>query len=85
MERMDRQQFHAKVSALDEERLRKILWQLYWRGPAAVRQRIEGELDGGSPRPRRTESEPVDPDGLLDEVRRFVDLARSGAYLAGDR
>ncbi|MDA8039292.1 MAG: hypothetical protein M0Z69_09065 [Actinomycetota bacterium] len=85
MDRMDREQFFARLVALDEERLKKALWNLYWRGTATVRQRIEAELDPDGPRPRRKEPEPVDPEGILDEVCDFVALARSGAYLAGDR
>lgn len=85
MDRMDREQFFARLGALDEERLKKALWNLYWRGTATIRQRIEAELDPDGPRPRRKEPEPADPEGTLDEVRDFVALARSGAYLAGDR
>ena len=85
MDRMDREQFFARLAVLNEERLKKALWNLYWRGTVTVRQRIEAELEPDGPRPRRREPEPVDLDGTLDEVRQFVMLARSGAYLAGDR
>ncbi len=85
MDRMNREQFFARLAALDEEHLKRALWNLYWRGTAAVRQRVESELDPGGPRPRRKQTEPVDPDATLDEVRHFAALARSGAYLAGDR
>jgi hypothetical protein len=85
MDRMDREQFFARMADLDEERLKKALWNLYWRGAAAVRQRIEAELEPDGPRPRRKEPVAADPDGTLGEVREFVALARSGAYLAGDR
>ncbi|MHB8497487.1 MAG: hypothetical protein ACYDES_05715 [Acidimicrobiales bacterium] len=85
MDRMDREQFFARLGALDEERLKKALWNLYWRGTATIRQRIEAELDPDGTRPRQREPEPADPEGALDEVRDFVALARSGAYLAGDR
>jgi hypothetical protein len=40
--RMNREEFFAKLAPLDEDRLRKVLWNLYWRGPASVRERIEG-------------------------------------------
>jgi hypothetical protein len=50
-----------------------------------MRQRIEAELDPDGPGQRRAEPEAVDPKWTLSEVREFVDLARSGAYLAGDR
>jgi hypothetical protein len=86
MKRMDRAEFFGKLAPLDEERLRKALWNLYWRGAADMRARIEAELDPGlkaaRPGPRTTL---VDPESTLDEVREFVDLARSGAYIAGDR
>ena len=55
--RMNREQFFRAVSALDEDRLRKALWNLYWRGTANVRERIEVELasdgHGRPPVPRR--------------------------------
>ena len=61
--RMNREEFFAKLAALDEAGLKKALWNLYWRGTAAVRERIEGEIvpgeptapgaRGGSPRTRR--------------------------------
>jgi hypothetical protein len=85
MDRMHREQFFARMADLDEERLKKALWNLYWRGTATVRQRIEAELEPDGPRPRRKEPAAADPDGTLSEVREFVALARSGAYLAGDR
>ena len=86
MKRMDRTEFMAKLSPLDEERMRKVLWNLYWRGSAAIRERIEAEIDPdvGALRQHRAK-ESVDPDGVLDEVRDFVALARSGAYIGGDR
>lgn len=33
--RMNREQFFRAASGLDEDRLRKALWNLYWRGTAA--------------------------------------------------
>ncbi len=51
-----------------------------------MRERIEAEIDpdqhGHSRHPSK---EPADPEQLLAEVRDFVALARSGAYMAGDR
>jgi hypothetical protein len=84
---MNREQFHGRVSALDEQSLHKALWTLYWRGTAAMRQRIEDELDAieQGTRPRRAAKELEDSAWVNDEVRDFVALARSGAYLAGDR
>lgn len=86
MNRMNREQFFAKVAPLDEERFRKVLWNLYWRGTAKMRERIEAELDPDpTPRRRGTKADPVDPHAVLAEAREFVSLARSGAYMAGDR
>jgi hypothetical protein len=86
MERMNREQFFAAMAGLGEEQLRKALWNLYWRGAATVRARIEAELAPRDARPSTRGVTPsVDPDAVLDEVREFISLARSGAYLAGDR
>jgi hypothetical protein len=86
LRRMNREQFFGQLVTFDEQRLKKALWNLYWRGSAATRERIEAELDpdqhaGG----KRRSKEPADPQQLLGEVRGFVALARSGAYMAGDR
>jgi hypothetical protein len=84
--RMNREQFFGKLAALDEQRLKKALWNLYWRGSAATRERIEAEIDPDQhDRGRRPSKEPADPQLLLGEVSEFVALARSGAYMAGDR
>jgi hypothetical protein len=84
--RMNREEFFAKLVPLDAEQRGKILWNLYWRGTAAVRERIEGELDPPErERRRRDAAAPPDPALVLAEVSRFVELARSGAYIAGDR
>ncbi|CAN5911092.1 hypothetical protein BH23ACT10_BH23ACT10_37130 [soil metagenome] len=86
MNRMNREQFFAKLAPLDEERLRKALWTVYWRGTAKMRERIEAEIDPDpTPRDRGVAAEPVDPHVVLAEVHDFVSLARSGAYMAGDR
>ncbi|MFD2468036.1 hypothetical protein [Amycolatopsis silviterrae] len=83
MKRMNREEFFGKVAVLDEERLKKALWNLYWRGNATMRERIEGELDPG---PAKPASRPLaDPDEVLTAVRDFVSLARAGSYLGGDR
>ncbi|GAA1971824.1 hypothetical protein [Amycolatopsis minnesotensis] len=83
MNRMNREEFFAKLTGLDEERLKKALWNLYWRGNATVRERIETELEPDTP--KRTAKPTVTPDAVLAEVREFVPLAKSGAYLGGDR
>jgi hypothetical protein len=42
--RMNRDEFYAAVAPGDDAHLRKILWTLYWRGNAQLRERIEDEL-----------------------------------------
>lgn len=84
--RLDREEFFERLDALDEEHLKKVLWNLYWRGSAPIRERIESELDPDPSRQRtRAKPEPVDPKCVRHDVGEFVELARSGAYLAGDR
>jgi hypothetical protein len=84
--RMNREQFFGQLARLDEQRLKKALWNLYWRGSAATRERIEAEIDPDQQdRGKRRSKEPADPQQLLAQVGDFVALARSGAYLAGDR
>jgi hypothetical protein len=83
--RMSREEFFAKLSPLDSEQLRKVLWSLYWRGSAPLRERIEGELDPAEPgRSSRVVAGPACPGLVLQEVREFAELARAGAYLGGD-
>jgi hypothetical protein len=84
-DRMNREEFFAKLAPLDAEQRGKILWNLYWRGTAAVRERIEGELDPPERERRKRDATTPDPAHVLAEVSRFVELARSGAYIAGDR
>ncbi len=84
--RMNREEFYAKLSPLGEDGLSKVLWSLYWRGPAALRERIEAELDPAEQdRRRREAAAPPDADLVLGEVTVFAELARAGAYIAGDR
>jgi len=83
---MNREQFFGQLATFDEQRLKKALWNLYWRGAAATRERIEAEIDPDQhDRGKRRSKEPADPQQLLGEVGDFVALARSGAYMAGDR
>lgn len=83
---MDRDAFFALIGGFDRDRLEKALWTLYWRGSADVRQRIEAQLcSEGSTPARRSEPARPDPAEVLAEVREFVALTRSGAYLGGDR
>ena len=84
--RMDREEFFAKLAPLDEDRLRKALWNLYRRGSAAMRERIESELDPAEQERRERAAAELPQAGLvLHEVREFAELARAGAYIAGDR
>ena len=87
MKRMNREQFFARVAALDEAGLRKALWNLYWRGTEAVRERIEAEINPEARREReeRDAAKSVDAEALLAEIERFVALAESGSYQGGDR
>ena len=69
----------------DDARLRKVLWTVYWRGNAQLRERIEDELRPQDQPKVKPKKQPPDPAGVLDEVTTFVELARDGAYMAGDR
>jgi hypothetical protein len=83
--RMNRDEFYAAMAPHDDARLRKVLWTVYWRGNAQLRERIEDELrpqDLPKVKPKR---ELPDPAAVLAEVTTFVGLARDGAYMAGDR
>jgi len=84
-QRMNREEFFARLAPLDEELLKKALWNLYWRA-APVRERVEAEISP-PPAARRpaNKAAPLDPAKVLKEVRSFTELARSGAYIAGDR
>ncbi len=83
---MNREQFAAATAGLGEHELRTALWTIYWRGTAAVRERIEEIL---SPDPagaaRRSAPQAPDPDEVLAAVQEFTGLVRSGAYIAGSR
>lgn len=70
MKRTDRTDFFGKLVALDGERLRKALWNLYWRGSVGMRERIKAELDSDTqarrPRPAKKS---IDRDWVLLKVR----------------
>jgi len=83
--RMNRDQFYTAMAPNDDARLRKILWTVYWRGNAQIRERIEDELRSPEQPTVKPEKELPDPDTVLDEVTTFVTLAKDGAYMAGDR
>jgi hypothetical protein len=83
---MNRDEFFAKLSPLDADQLRKVLWTLYWRGSGPLRERIEDELNPAEKQNhKRAAEKPADPEDVLSDVTEFVELARSGAYIAGDR
>jgi hypothetical protein len=83
--RMNHDQFYAVMAPNDDARLRKILWTLYWRGNAQLRERIEDELRSPEQPKVKPKKQLPDPDTVLDEVTTFVKLAKDGAYMAGDR
>jgi len=85
---MEKKEFFSQVDRLDAPALRKLLWILYWRGAAKVRERIEEELEGAlePDRPKKQKTkEPIIGELVLDDVRHFIGLARSGAYIGGSR
>jgi hypothetical protein len=84
-DRMNRDQFYIAMAPSDDTRLRKILWTVYWRGNAQLRERIEDELRSPEQPKMKQKKELPDPDTVLGEVTTFVTLARDGAYMAGDR
>ncbi len=82
---MNRNEFYGAMAPHDAARLRKILWTVYWRGNAALRERIQDELrpqDQPKVKPKKELPDPID---VLAEVTTFVELAKDGAYMAGDR
>ncbi|MBO0802096.1 MAG: hypothetical protein J2P25_03345 [Nocardiopsaceae bacterium] len=83
--RMNRDEFYAAMAPLDETRLRKALWTVYWRGTAQVRMRIEDEFRPPEQPKVKPKNQVPDPSAILAEVTEFVELAKSGAYMAGDR
>src|SRR2546423_2957634 len=83
--RMNRDEFYAAMAPHDDARLRKILWTVYWRGNVQLRERIEDELRPQDQPKVKPKKELPDPAGVLEEVTTFVELARDGAYMAGDR
>lgn len=40
-DRMHREQFYSRLGELDRKQVNTVLWTLYWRGSATLRQRIE--------------------------------------------
>jgi hypothetical protein len=86
MNRMDRRQFYEALAPLGSEALKKALWNLYWRGSAPMRERIEAELaPAEAKKPVGRPKLEIDAAMVHREVVRFAELARCGAYLGGDR
>ena len=83
--RMNRDEFYTAMAPNDDARLRKILWTVYWRGNAQLRERIADELRSAEQPKVKQKKELPDPGTVLDEVTTFVTLAKDGAYMAGDR
>jgi hypothetical protein len=83
--RMNREEFYAAMAPHDDARLRKVLWTVYWRGNAQLRERIEDELRPQDQPKVKPKQDLPDPAGVLAEVAAFVELAKDGAYMAGDR
>ena len=77
---MNRDEFYAAMAANDDARLRKVLWTLYWRGTAQLRERIEDELRPPDRPKVIAKKEPPDPDAVLARVTTFVELAEAGLY-----
>lgn len=80
---MHKDEFYTKIAPLDTDHLKKVLWDLYWRGGKGIRARIEALLD--PERPKKRTQELPDGDETLQDVLEFVALARSGAYMGGTR
>lgn len=82
---MNRDEFHAKLQGLDQAALKKLLWTLYWRGTAQVRERIEGLLGAETGSIKERAAPTPSPGAVLVEITEFAALARAGAYLGRDR
>src|SRR5258708_35153608 len=84
--RMNRDEFFGKVDGLSEDQIKKALWNLYWRGSAQMRERIERELGpAGDEARKRSAAMPPHPDSLLFEVREFAEPAPARGFPAGGR
>jgi hypothetical protein len=85
-QRLNRDQFFDKLAGMDQANLKKLLWTLYWRGAAPVRERIEDLMQpqGAESRARVGRTAP-DAEAIMAEIIEFAALARAGSYLAGDR
>jgi hypothetical protein len=82
---MDRSEFFEKVGALTADRLRELLWKVYGKGSAEVRELVAAAVSEVAEPPKTPPKPPVDMTALLAEAERFVGLARAGAYMGGTR
>src|SRR5262249_32291896 len=85
VDRVNRDQFYARMAPNDDARLRKVFWTVYCRGNAQLRERLEDQLRPPEQPKVKPKKERPDPDTVLNEVTTFVKLAKDGAYMAGDR
>lgn len=83
--RLSRKELDQLLAPLDAEGLRRMLRELYARGSADLRRRIEAVAVPRSERPPKAGTPPVDGVAHARTVQEFVALARSGAYMGGDR
>src|SRR5215467_8141878 len=70
--RMNRDEFYTAMAPNGEARLRKILWTLYWRGNAQLRERIEDELRSPEQPKVKPKKELPNSDTVLDEQGRSL-------------
>src|SRR2546425_12871884 len=84
MNRMDRHRFHEELAPLGNEALKKVLWNLYWRGSAAMRERIEAELaPAEAKKPVARPKLEIDAAMVHREGGQVAELAPAGAYPGG--
>ncbi len=84
-QRMDKTAFLKALDGRSPEDLRTMLWTAYWRGTAAMRERIEELLAPQEAAAKRAVEARVDPTFCLDEVVTFCARARNGDYMRGAR
>ena len=83
--RLSKEEFGQLLAGRDADELRKMLWELYVRGSAELRRKIEVVAVPREKRPAKAGPPPIDGADHLATVRDFVRLARAGAYMGCDR
>ncbi len=83
--RLSKDEFGQLLAGRESEELKKMLWELYCRGSADLRRRIEVVAVPRERRLAKAGPPPVDGADHLTSVREFVRLARAGSYMGGDR